>query len=276
VEHLARDHRVTGGAVAYMRWLYGQASCVFARSNAYRFSLRDLGVAEGRIATLPAGVDGETFHRGRREPALWQRLGVTEPLRVLYCGRVSVEKNLPILVEAFKNVCGRRRDVALVVAGDGPNLGEMRAGLAGLPAYFLGYQDDGQLPGLYASADLLAFPSRTDTLGQVVMEAQACGLPALVAHEGGPKEVVADGTTGLVLPGGDAKRWAEAMVELLDDVPRRQRMGRAAAARAERFSLSRSFEAFWAAHAAAVAGPQAAEDEVVVLPPSPRWRLPVG
>jgi hypothetical protein len=79
-----------------------------------------------------------------------------------------------------------------------------------------------------------------------------------------------------VLPGGDAKRWAEAMVELLDDVPRRQRMGRAAAARAERFSLSRSFVAFWAAHAAAVAGPQAAEDEVVVLPPSPRWRLPVG
>jgi glycosyltransferase involved in cell wall biosynthesis len=87
---------------------------------------------------------------------------------------------------------------------------------------------------------------------------------------------VADGSTGLVLPGGDARRWADVMNELLDDAPRRQRMGRAAAARAERFSLARSFEAFWAAHAAAVAGPQAAEDEVVVLPPSPRWRLPVG
>jgi glycosyltransferase involved in cell wall biosynthesis/predicted metal-dependent phosphoesterase TrpH len=275
VEHLARDHRVTGGAVAYMRWLYGQASCVFARSNAYRFSLRDLGVAEERIATLPAGVDGGKFNPGRRDGALWGRLGVREPLRVLYCGRVSVEKNLPVLVEAFKAVCGRRRDVALVVAGDGPYLGEMRTGLAGLPAYFLGYQDDGLLPGLYASADLLAFPSRTDTLGQVVMEAQACGLPAVVAHEGGPKEVVADGASGVVLQGGDAKRWAEAIVELLDDVPRRQRMGRAASARAERFSPARTFEAFWAAHAAAVAGPQAVEDEVV-LPPSPRWRLPVG
>ena len=211
----------------------------------------------------------------RRDIGLWERLGVREPLRVLYCGRVSVEKNLAVLAEAYKAVCAGRRDVALVVAGDGPYLGEMRAGLAGLPAYFLGYQDDRQLPGLYASADLLAFPSRTDTLGQVVMEAQACGLPALVAHEGGPKEVVADGSTGLVLPGGDAKRWAEAMVELLDDPPRRQRMGRAASVRAERFSISRSFEAFWAAHAAAVAGPQTAEDEIV-LPPSPRWRLPVG
>jgi glycosyltransferase involved in cell wall biosynthesis len=275
VELLARDHRVTGGAVAYMRWLSGQAATVFARSNTYRFGLRDLGVAEERIATLPAGVDAEKFHPGRREPAQWGRLGVREPLRVLYCGRVSVEKNLAVLVEAFIGVCAGRRDVALVVAGDGPYLAEMRNGLAGLPAYFLGYRDDGQLPGLYASADLLAFPSRTDTLGQVVMEAQACGLPAVVAHEGGPKEVVADGSSGLVLPGGDAKRWAEAVVELLDDPPRRQRMSRAAAARAERFSLGRSFDAFWAAHAAAVAGPQAADDEVV-LPPAPRWRLPVG
>jgi glycosyltransferase involved in cell wall biosynthesis len=187
-----------------------------------------------------------------------------------------VEKNLPLLVEAFKALCGGRRDVALVVAGDGPYLADMRRALAGLPAYFLGYQDDRQLPSLYASADLLAFPSRTDTLGQVVMEAQACGLPALVAQEGGPKETVVDGATGLVLPGGDARRWAEAMGELLDDVPRRQRMGRAAAARAERFSLVRTFDAFWAAHAAAVAGPDVGDEEPIPAAPAPRWRLPVG
>jgi glycosyltransferase involved in cell wall biosynthesis len=181
-----------------------------------------------------------------------------------------------VLVEAFKVLCAGRRDAALVVAGDGPYLAEMRRALAGLPAYFLGYQDDRQLPSLYASADLLAFPSRTDTLGQVVMEAQACGLPALVAQEGGPKETVADGSTGLVLPGGDARRWADVMNELLDDAPRRQRMGRAAAARAERFSLARTFDAFWAAHVSAVAGPDVGDEEPIPATPGPRWRLPVG
>jgi glycosyltransferase involved in cell wall biosynthesis/predicted metal-dependent phosphoesterase TrpH len=276
VEHLARDHRVTNGAVTYMKWLYGQMQAVFARSTAYRFSLRDLGVPDGITSTLPAGVDAEKFSPARREIGLWNHLGVSEPLRLLYCGRVSVEKNLPLLAEAFTRLCAARRDIALVVAGDGPYVGELRARLAGLPAYFLGYQDDGRLPALYASSDLLVFPSRTDTLGQVVMEAQVSGLPALVSSEGGPKECVADGTTGLVLPGADASKWSAVIEDLLNDPPRRQRMSRAAAQRAERFSLSRTFDAFWAAHVAAVAGPVRGEDDAPLATPSPRWRLPVA
>jgi glycosyltransferase involved in cell wall biosynthesis len=189
---------------------------------------------------------------------------------------VSVEKNLPLLADAFTRLCASRRDVALALAGDGPFLPELRAKLAGLPAYFLGYQDDRRLAPLYASSDLLVFPSRTDTLGQVVMEAQVSGLPALVAPEGGPKEIVADGVTGLVLPGAEPARWAAVIGELLDDAPRRQRMSRAASQRAERFSLSRTFGAFWAAHAVAVAGPQQDGEDVPLTTPSPRWRLPVA
>jgi glycosyltransferase involved in cell wall biosynthesis len=191
---------------------------------------------------------------------------VNEPLRLLYCGRVSVEKNLPMLVDSFRRLCAMRRDAALVVAGDGPYLSAMRLALAGLPAYFLGYQNDAQLAALYAGADLFVFPSRTDTLGQVVMEAQGCGLPALVASEGGPKETVADGVSGLVLTGTDPVRWCQAMNELLDDAPRRQRMARAAALRGERFSLARTFDAFWAEHTRAVAGPPNTADEMPMAP----------
>jgi glycosyltransferase involved in cell wall biosynthesis len=276
VDHLTRDHRVTNGAVTYMKWLYGQMRGVFARSNAYRFSLRDLGVADEKTATLPAGVDTAKFHPGRRDDTVWKRLGVREPLRLLYCGRVSVEKNLPMLAEAFARLCAARSDVALVVAGDGPYLPEMRTRLAASPAYFVGYQQDESLAPLYASADLFVFPSRTDTLGQAVMEAPVSGLPALVSNEGGPKEVVADGASGLVLPGNDVGRWVQAMHELLGDAPRRQRMARAAAQRAERFSLSRTFDTFWSAHAAAIAGPSAGPTDVAPATPSPRWRLPVG
>jgi glycosyltransferase involved in cell wall biosynthesis len=183
-----------------------------------------------------------------RDNSVWSARGVREPKRLLYCGRVSVEKNLPMLVRAFGRLCERRRDAALVIAGDGPYLSAMRQALEGLPAYFMGYQEDRQLAPLYASADLFVFPSRTDTLGQVVMEAQASGLPVLVSAEGGPRESIEDGRSGIVLPGDDPDRWAAAIDELLDDEPRRQRMAHAAAQRAGRWSLERTFDAFWAAH----------------------------
>ncbi|HEY1629250.1 MAG TPA: glycosyltransferase, partial [Tepidisphaeraceae bacterium] len=106
------------------------------------------------------------------------------------------------------------------------------------------------------------FPSRTDTLGQVVMEAQACGLPAIVSNEGGPKETVEHNVTGLVMSTHDPADWRQAIEELLDDEPRRQRMGRMASGRMARFSIDRTFESFWADHLAIVE-PQAVEEESI-------------
>jgi hypothetical protein len=114
----------------------------------------------------------------------------------------------------------------------------MRQALSGLPAYFLGYQGDAQLAPLYASSDLFVFPSRTDTLGQVVMEAQASGLPALVSNEGGPKEVVDDNVTGVTLATADAPRWVAAIDDLLNDEPRRLRLSRARVAARRRQVLA--------------------------------------
>ena len=120
--------------------------------------------------------------------------------------------------------------------------------LAGLPIYFLGSLGDDVLPALYASSDLLIFPSRTDTLGQVVMEAQASGLPAIVSNEGGPMETVEDGVTGTVLPAINPSLWATAMNDLLNDPGRRLLMSAAATPRMARYSLAKTFESFWAAH----------------------------
>ena len=273
LDHLTRDHRVTNGCTAYMRWLYGQMPAVFSRSKSYVFSLRDLGIADEKLLTLPPAIDTDTFTPERRDPNVWAEHRVAEPCRLLYCGRVSVEKNVPLLVEVFKRLCATRRDTALVVAGDGPYLAAMRDALRGLPAYFLGYCNDRQLGPLYAGADLFVFPSRTDTLGQVVMEAQACGLPAVVSNEGGPKETVADGQTGLVMTSTDPARWAAVIDELLGDDLRRQRMAKAAPQRVARFALANTFDAFWSAHVAAAAEPAAAGDELLATPPV--RRIPV-
>ena len=275
VDNLTRDHRIVEGTTTYMKWFYANAAHVFARSRSYHFSLRDLGVAEERLADILPGINTEKFNPRHRDDALWSRLGVREPLRVLYVGRVSVEKNLPLLAEAFRKLCGVRRDAALVVAGDGPYLEQMKRELAGCPAYFLGAQDDAHLGPLYASADLFAFPSRTDTLGQVVMEAQAGGCPVLVSDEGGPREIVDDDLTGRIVPASkpaDAERWCRAMDELLSGAPLRRQMASAAPQRiTSRFSLERTFEHFWGQHVAAVEPPEVSPDphELPAPPLSP-------
>jgi hypothetical protein len=87
------------------------------------------------------------------------------------------------------------------------------------------------------------------------MEAQACGLPAIVSNEGGPKESVVDYVTGRIITSDDPADWCSAIEALLADEPRRQRLSQSAAQRGSRFSLARTFDYFWAEHLAAVQPP---------------------
>jgi glycosyltransferase involved in cell wall biosynthesis len=273
VQKLTGDHRMAGGASAYLRWLYGNMRTVFSRSSAYHRPLHDLGVCNDRLATTLPGIDTDTFHPRHRDAGLFDRLGIRQPRRLLYVGRISAEKNLPLLAEAFLRLCRTRRDTALIVAGDGPYLPTLRGRLKEVPAYFLGYQSDAQLGPLYASCDLFVFPSRTDTLGQVVLEAQASGLPALVSDEGGPREMIDDGVTGLVLAGDDPALWSQAIDDLLADEPRRQRMGRVAPQRIERYSLEQTFDAWWSEHLAAIRAVPDPEQADALRTAAARWSV---
>ena len=205
MEHTG-DHRLTVASESYLSWFYGRCDAVFTRSRKYEQTLGAMGIASGKVSTLPPCVDTETFSPTRRDPHFWHDRKIHASHHLLYCGRVSAEKNLGVLAESFRKVCQSSPDAALIVAGDGPQSAALARQLAGLPVHFLGRQDDNQLAGLYANSDLLLFPSRTDTLGQVVLEAQASGLPVLVSDEGGPREVMDDGLTGLVLPAADVWR----------------------------------------------------------------------
>ncbi len=266
VLNLTGDHRSTTAASAYMKWFYGQTQTVFSRSKEYLAKLQEMGFADEKLTMTLPGVDNEKFRPQTRDESMWKACGaggasgawraggVTEKYKLFYAGRVSLEKNLPFLADAFKRLCKNRTDVALVIAGDGPYLPAMKKALVGLPVYFLGYQNDQALPALYASSDLFVFPSKTDTLGQVVIESQAAGLPVLVSNCGGPQEVMDDGITGLVLPAENPQVWTDAIDDLLNDQPRRLRMSRTASQRMTRFSLSKTFEAFWEEHLKAAVG----------------------
>ncbi|PWN44984.1 UDP-Glycosyltransferase/glycogen phosphorylase [Ceraceosorus guamensis] len=121
---------------------------------------------------------------------------------ILYVGRISWEKNLRLLIEAFKLLpTAVRSNAKLVFVGDGPARGELTrvCSRLGLDASFMGHQKGKRLAAMYASASVFAFPSFTETFGQVVLEALASGLPVVGLHAEGTSDLVTHGRTGLLL-----------------------------------------------------------------------------
>ena len=202
--------------------------------------LVDRGVAVEKIKIMPRGVDVDRFHpRFRRE-----NINLPEGPRLLYVGRVSREKNLPLLVRAFKKARHQLR-AHLVVVGDGPYLGRMKAELSEDEATFTHFLRGDALSSVYASCDLFVFPSATDTFGNVVLEAQASGLPVLVSDQGGPRENLLPGETGMVVPANDETAFAEAMVAMLSDQGRLRQMADKASEYAKTRSYARAFDDYW-------------------------------
>ncbi|QOJ00073.1 MAG: glycosyltransferase [Phycisphaeraceae bacterium] len=262
IDLLFQDPTFTIAAGKAMRFFYAPFRAIFSRSEDYMASLESLGLKRERMVRLHPGMDTRSFHPRFKDPAVFDRMppptfpvAAGRPVfRLLSCGRVSVEKNLPLLAKVWATAHERlaRAGVEgeLVVVGDGPYRARMEEELrhAGARARFCGFQHGETLAALYASADLFAFPSLTDTLGQVVMESQSSGVPVLVSDQGGPKEMVVRGTTGLVLPGNNPGPWADAIVDLATDHERRAAMGEAAHRHMQAFTFARSFDHFWAVH----------------------------
>lgn len=256
IDQLFDDHAMTWTTQQYMNWFYRPFKAIFTRSTDYADRLVSLGLPREKMTALAPGVDTSVFDRKYRDRSIWSRYpgaaADDDVVRVLYVGRVSVEKNLPLLNTVWKRAAGKLREsgakAQLVIVGDGPYRETMERELDGRAVVFLGFRHAQELSALYASSDLFVFPSVTDTLGQVVMESQASGLPVLVSDVGGPKEVVDNGTTGFVLPTDRPDLWADHIVALATDATKRRAMGDAAFESMQRLSIERSFEHFWSVH----------------------------
>jgi glycosyltransferase involved in cell wall biosynthesis len=131
--------------------------------------------------------------------------------------------------------------------GDGPYLKELRDALP--EAIFTGYLSGGDLARAFASADIFVFPSTTDTFGNVVLEAMASGLPAIVSDTGGPRELVKTGVTGYVTRSLDVDDFAAATERLVADPGLREKMRANALASVQNRDWSEAFAKFWAASA---------------------------
>jgi glycosyltransferase involved in cell wall biosynthesis len=172
---------------------YGQCGVVLSPSAAADATLGDLGVDPERIGRWDRGVDISRFSPAKRDPSRFP----ADRVNVLYAGRLTREKGVDLLADAFLSARARDPRLHLVLAGGGPEEKRLRARL-GRGATFLGWLGGEELAVAYASADLFLFCSQTDTFGQVVLEAQASGLPVVAAAAGGPAELIADGRSGLL------------------------------------------------------------------------------
>jgi glycosyltransferase involved in cell wall biosynthesis/predicted metal-dependent phosphoesterase TrpH len=201
------DRRVADAMAMAVSALYGACDLVLSPSPAADAALSAIGSSPERVLRWDRGVDTGRFDPAMREPGL-----LPGPVNVLYCGRVTREKGADLLAETFELAREREPDLHLVVAGGGPEEQRLRERL-GSSATFLGWLEGAELARAYASADVFLFPSSTDTFGQVILEAQASGLPVVAVAAGGPLSLIEDRTSGL-LRAADAQALAGAVLEL--------------------------------------------------------------
>ena len=188
---------------------------------------------------MQRGVDTKLFTPARRT-----RADGTWTMRLGYVGRLSVEKNIALLpqIQAQLTEAGVG-NVEFFIIGQGGDEETLRRELPG--AQFAGVLRGEALATAYADMDLLVFPSHTDTFGNVVLEALASGVPAIVTPDGGPKYIVRDGVTGFVVPD---EEFAGAVASLVLDRTRLEAFRRAARAHALTCSWDAVFDAVYAAY----------------------------
>lgn len=215
---------------------HNQARLNLCTSTAMVHELSEKGIQHTDL--WQRGVDTELFRPELRSEAARLRLlgnHSDSGKLLLYIGRLSAEKQ----IERIRPVLEAMPDARLALVGDGPHRQQLEAHFSGLPVTFVGYLAGEELAAAYASGDAFVFPSSTETLGLVLLEAMAAGCPVVGANRGGIPDIVSDGVNGcLYEPDGDddgAASLTAAVRRLLGDPAERQALRQAARAEAERW-----------------------------------------
>lgn len=195
----------------WIRRLHNRADVNLCPSVPMVDEARALGIE--RVSLWPKAVDTERYRPSKQSDAMRDRLTVgnpSDPL-ILYVGRLSAEKNLLSL----RPVLDRIPNARLAFVGSGPFEEELKKAFAGTKTVFTGYLHGEDLAAAFASSDVFAFPSLTDTLGNVAFEAMASGTPVVGANAGGIPDIVQDGINGFLVNPADTTMFADRITQIL-------------------------------------------------------------
>ena len=218
------EHSLAAAMEVAVSAFYGACDVVLSPSSASDAALAHSGVSAERVMRWDRGVDTDRFDPELRDASLLP----SGRFNVLYSGRITREKGADLLADAFLRARESNPRLHLVLAGGGPEAQRLRERV-GTHATFLGWLTGAELARAYASADAFLFPSSTDTFGQVILEAQASGLPVIAIARGGPLSLVEHRLSGLLCE-PDAKALASAIVELAGSPLLRRRLAATALA----------------------------------------------
>ena len=196
-----------------LKGAHNQAALNLCTSTAMVEELTAHGIE--RVDLWQRGVDTELFHPDLASVEMRSRLSKNHPESplLLYVGRLSAEKE----IERIKPILEAIPEARLALVGDGPHREALQKHIAGTNTYFVGYLMGQELGSAFASADAFIFPSRTETLGLVLLEAMAAGCPVVAARSGGIPDIVTDGVNGYLFePTADVQGALAATVRLLE------------------------------------------------------------
>ncbi|GGI98026.1 glycosyl transferase [Alicyclobacillus cellulosilyticus] len=221
------------------RAIHNQAAVNLCPSRATMADLEARGFE--RLALWERGLDTRLFSPAKRSMAMRRRLlgGAASGKVLLYVGRIAAEKGLAKLAAALDRLPD---EVHLALVGDGPHKAAVERALAGRRVTFLGYLFGEELAAAYASADGFVFPSTTETLGLVLLEAMASGLPVMAADAPASREVLHRGRAGVLFHPDDPDDTARAMRTILYDDAVRETLCAYAQAVVQRLDWRRTTE----------------------------------
>ena len=212
-----------------LRRFYSRCERVYAPSLSIIRELEGEGIRQ--VELWSRGIDPLRFSPDFRDEALRASVGASDEVPLLLLvSRLVKEKDLADLVAVDRVLRERGLSFRLALVGDGPMRAELEERLP--HAHFAGHRTGEELARWYASADVFLFPSTTETLGNVVLEALASGLPAVVVDRGGPQDLISPGENGFVARANDPAHLADHAERLLRDPDLRRRLGREARASA--------------------------------------------
>jgi glycosyltransferase involved in cell wall biosynthesis len=214
-----------------LKLAHNQAQLNLCTSTAMVQELVDRGIE--RVDLWQRGVDTEMFQPHLASNQMRSRLSNGNPDNplLLYVGRVSAEKQ----IDQIKPVLEAIPEAHLAIVGDGPHKEALEAHFAGTQTHFIGYLQGLELASAFASADAFIFPSRTETLGLVLLEAMAAGCPVVAAASGGIPDIVTDGVNGYLFDPNDPDGAITATQRLLEAKAEREQLRYNARQEAERW-----------------------------------------
>lgn len=216
VEAILKDYELAALVDRFVNWFYSQFDVVESPSEFYVNVLKERKI-KSEISVFRRSINLSRFSpKLNHKEETKTKFKIKDGINLLYSGRISRDKNLDFLIELFYRAQNQINDLNLILVGDGPYLDELKSKNKNDRILFTGGLNYEELPQIYSVADIFLFPSETDTFGMVVLEAQACGIPAIVSDYGGPQEIIINSQTGFVAQRNNINDWLEKLFILIE------------------------------------------------------------